>query len=87
MYMAEMISIEIPKEIVRTVRMTPQELRQELAIHLFQQGKLSFGKAREMAEMTAWAFQQLLGTRGITIHYDVQDYEQDLATLRELGRI
>lgn len=85
--MAEMISIEIPKEIVRTVRMTPQELRQELAIHLFQQGKLSFGKAREMAEMTAWAFQQLLGTRGITIHYDVQDYEQDLATLRELGRI
>ena len=67
--------------------MTPQELRQELAIHLFQQGKLSFGKAREMADMTAWAFQQLLGARGIAIHYDVQDYEQDLATLRELGRI
>ena len=85
--MTEMISIEIPKEIVHIARMTPQELRQELAIHLFQQGKLSFGKAREMAEMTAWAFQQLLGTRGIAIHYDVQDYEQDLATLRELGRI
>ena len=67
--------------------MTPQELRRELAIHLFQQGKLSFGKAREMADMTAWAFQQYLGAREIPVHYDVQDYEQDLATLKELGRL
>ncbi len=56
-------------------------------MHLFQQGKLFFGKAREMAETTAWAFQQLLGTRGIAVYYDVQDYEQDLITLRELGRL
>jgi len=54
---------------------------------LFQQGKLSFGKAREMADMTAWAFQQYLGAREIPVHYDVQDYEQDLATLKELGRL
>jgi len=68
-------------------RMTPEELRVELAVYLFQQGKLSFGKAREVAQMTAWAFQQLLGVRGIPVHYDVEDYEQDLITLRELGRI
>ena len=67
--------------------MTPQELRRELAIHLFQQGNLSFGKAREMAGMTAWAFQKCLGVREIPVHYDVQDYEQDLATLKELGRL
>jgi predicted HTH domain antitoxin len=46
------------------------------------EGKLSFGKARELAEMTVWEFQQLLGSRGISIHYDVEDYEQDLATLQ-----
>ena len=67
--------------------MTPQELKQELAVHLFQLGKLSFGKAREMAGMTAWSFQQLLGARGIPVHYDVQEYEQDLITLQELGRL
>jgi predicted HTH domain antitoxin len=67
--------------------MTPQELRRELAIYLFQQGKLSFGKAREMAEMTLWAFQQLLGSKGIPIHYDVEDYEEDLETLKELSRL
>ena len=81
------ISIEIPREIVHATRMTPEELRQELAIYLFQQQKLSFGKAREMAEMTAWAFQQLLGSREIPVHYDLNDYQEDLATLKEFGRL
>ena len=85
--MSSVISIEIPREVIHATRMTPEELRQELAIHLFQRGKLSFGKAREMAGMTVWAFQQLLGSRGILVHYDVEDYEEDLATLKELGRL
>lgn len=85
--MSSKVSIEIPREVLHATRMTPQELKRELAIHLFQQGKLSFGKAREMADMTAWAFQQLLGARGIPIHYTLEDYEEDIATLKELGRI
>lgn len=85
--MSATISIEIPREVPHAARMTPQEMKRELAIHLFQQGRLSFGKAREMADMTVWAFQQILGSREIPIHYDVADYEEDLATLRELGRL
>jgi len=85
--MAATISIEIPREIIHITRMTPQELRRELAIYLFQQDKLSFGKAKELADMTVWAFQQLLGSKGIPIHYDIDDYEEDLATLKELRRI
>ena len=85
--MCSTISIDIPREVLHASRMTPQELRRELAIYLFQQGKLSFGKAREMAEMTLWAFQQLLGSKGIPIHYDVEDYEEDLETLKELSRL
>jgi len=67
--------------------MRPEELKCELALSLFQQGKLSFGKAREMTGMTAWAFQLLLGSRGIPIHYDVSDYEDDVTTLQALGRL
>ena len=85
--MSSVISIEIPREVIHATRMTSEELRRELAIHLFQQGKLSFGKAREMAGMTVWAFQQLLGSRGIPVHYGMEDYEEDLATLKELGRL
>jgi len=82
-----MVSIEIPREILQITRLTPEELRRELAIYLFQQGKLSFGKAREMVGMTVWAFQQLLASRGIPVHYDVADYQEDVATLRKLGRL
>jgi predicted HTH domain antitoxin len=81
------ISIEVPRELIHATRMTPEELRRELAVYLFQQGKLSFGKARETSGMTIWAFQQLLGSRGIPVHYDLEQYEEDLVTLKELGRL
>jgi len=85
--MSSIISIEVPRDVIHATRMTPQELKRELAVYLFQQKRLSFGKAREMAGMTVWTFQQLLGSRGISIHYDIEDYEEDLATLKELGRL
>ncbi len=56
--------------------------KRELALYLFERDKLSFGKAREMAEMTAWEFQLLLESRGIAVHYGVREYEEDLATLK-----
>ncbi len=67
--------------------MTEDELRRELALHLFKEEKLSFGKARALAEMSVWGFQQLLGSRGIHVHYDVEAYENDRETLKRLGRI
>ncbi len=85
--MSNTVSIEIPREIIRSARMTTQELKQVLAISLFQQGKISFGKAREMASMTVWDFQQLLGSRKIPVHYDIEDYEEDLQTLKALNRV
>lgn len=82
--MDQAVSIQVPREVLHATRMTVTELRCELALHLFEQGKLSFGKAREMAEMTVWDFQQLLGSRGVVVHYDMQEYEQDLETLKEI---
>jgi len=85
--MSPTVSIQIPLDVLHATKMTPDELKRELAIHLFHEGKLSFGKAREMAGVTGWTFQQILGARGIPVHYDVADYERDLATLRDLGRL
>ena len=85
--MSSTVSFEIPREILHASRLTAEELRRELALHLFEQDKLSFGKARELAEMSVWDFQQLLESRGISVHYDVESYENDRETLSELGRI
>jgi predicted HTH domain antitoxin len=82
----EMVQIEIPQHLVRATRLTPPELRRELAIALFQQGRLSFGKARELADTDFWTFQHLLGSRGISPHYDLEEYEADLKTIEEQER-
>lgn len=85
--MTSSLSIEIPRELLHAARMTADELKCELAISLFQQGRLSFGKARELAGFGVATFQQLLGSRGICVHYDVDDYRADMATLHEQRHI
>jgi predicted HTH domain antitoxin len=54
----------------------------EMAIHLYEQRRLSIGKARELAGMALWEFRQLLASRGISPHYDVEDLDEDVSTLR-----
>lgn len=85
--MSTTVSLEIPCDILHASRMSTDELRRELALTLFEQGRISFGKAREVSGMTVATFQQLLGSRGICVHYDVDDYRDDLATLKDQGRI
>lgn len=85
--MSTTVSFEIPREVLRASRLTEDELRRELALHLFEEEKFSFGNARELAQMSVWDFQQFLGSRGIPVHYDVEAYEDDRETLRRLGRI
>jgi predicted HTH domain antitoxin len=37
--------------------------------------------------MNRLQFQHLLASRDIPVHYDVEDFKQDLETLRGLGRL
>jgi predicted HTH domain antitoxin len=66
--------------------MTTDELKVELAVTLYAQGRLGIGKARELAGMTLWEFRQLLALCKISPHYNVDDLEEDINTLKELGR-
>lgn len=83
--MADYISIQIPKEVLQAARMSPQEVKLELAILLYQKDKLSFGKARAMAGVSFRSFQQTLGSREIPVNYDEDDYQADLDTIQDLG--
>jgi predicted HTH domain antitoxin len=79
--------VEVDQDILDSARLTPSELKVEMAVHLYEQGRLSVGKARELADMTLWEFRQLLASRRIAPHYDETDLDEDVATLRELGRL
>jgi predicted HTH domain antitoxin len=79
--------MEIPQEILDSARLTLPEAKVELALALYAQGRLSVGKARELADMSLWQFRQLLASRQIPVHYDTSDLEAEVETLRELGRL
>jgi predicted HTH domain antitoxin len=79
--------VEVTQEILDSARLTPSELKLEMAVHLYTQGRLSVGKARELVGLTLWEFRQLLASRRIPPHYDKVDLEEDVATLHELGRL
>jgi len=81
------MSMIISEKILQSAQMTEDELRQEIAILLFQRGKLSLGQASKLAQMNQYQFQSLLSSRQIPIHYDVAEFEADLHTLREIGRL
>jgi len=80
------MGLTIPDEILAAARMTEAELRQEVAILLYQREKLTLAQANRLAGLNRLQFQHLLASRQIPIHYDVAEFEEDLKVLRDLGR-
>lgn len=80
------LRLEVPAEVVAAVRLPPAEveqtLLQELAVALYSRGVLSFGKARILAAMTHWQFEQLLAERRAPRHYSEEDLDTDIAYAR-----
>jgi predicted HTH domain antitoxin len=81
------MGVLIPDDVLEAARMTEAELKQEVAVMLYERGKLSLGRATRLAGMGRIEFQQLLAGRQIPMQYDVADLEADIETLRSLGRL
>jgi predicted HTH domain antitoxin len=81
------MSVVISDDTLQAAHMTASELKQEIAVLLFQQEKLTLAQASRLAETTQLRFQHLLASRGISVHYGVADFEADLETLKVLGRL
>lgn len=79
-------NVQIPQDVLDSARLTPAEVKVEIAISLYAQGRLAIGKARELAGMSLWEFRQFLGTRGVHAHFETADLEDDVAALRQLSR-
>ena len=78
--------LDIPPDVVEAARL-PQdekekEFRKELAVALYQRGVLSLGKARVLAQMRRWEFEELLGQRKIVRHYTESDLKDDIQYAR-----
>lgn len=81
------MSLAIPDELLKASGLSERELMQEIVLMLFQQKKLSIGQAGRLLKMNLIQFQHLIASRDICVHYDVDDFRADIATLKRLGRI
>lgn len=79
--------MRIPDELLHTAHMSEAEMLQEIAVLLYTKEKITLAQASRLAEMDRLQFQHLLASRGIPVTFGVSDFEQDLDTLRSLGRL
>ena len=81
-----MAEIEIADDVYDALRLPEDEregaLKATLAISLYREGVLSFGKARKLAELSKREFHRLLGEQEIIRHYTVEELDEDLAYAR-----
>ncbi|MDY7015647.1 MAG: UPF0175 family protein [Cyanobacteriota bacterium] len=81
------MSVIIPDEIFQASQMSETELIQELVLMLFQRKKISIGKASRLLGLNLIQFQHLMASRDLYVHYDVEDLNADVSTLKQLGRL
>ena len=82
------VIMEIPDNVLNMLDIPKDKLSSELkiqiALFLYEKGKLSFGKARELAGLSVWDFMEKLSENKISLKYDVENFEKDLEIIRKL---
>ena len=77
------LELRIPDSVIQSIRLPGKRMEEdllvELAVALYGQEALSFGKARELARMSKYEFARLLGKRHVPRHYGQEELEDDLA--------
>jgi predicted HTH domain antitoxin len=79
--------IEIPNQVVRALGLMDRDvvhtLKKELAVYFFQQNTLSFGQARQLADLSVWDFMELLRERKVSLHYAEAEYAEDSKVINQ----
>lgn len=77
------LTITIPDSVAGAIKMPEKHLVDnltlELALALYADGALTFGKARELAGLDKYEFGQLLAKHKQSRHYALEELKDDLA--------
>ena len=81
--------VNLPDSFLTATKVREIELdtfvRRVLAVELYREGKLSLGKAAEVAGVrNKWEMLMLLNEKGVAIDYTAKNAENDLKTLKEV---
>jgi len=82
------VFVPVPQDLTRILRVSekdlPKVVRLYLAIELYREGKISLGKAAEIAKVSKWEMMEILASKGIPLQYDEEDLKEDVETLERL---
>ena len=76
------MGLVISDDVLSASGLKAEELLLEVILLLYQQDRLSLGRAAELLDMSQIRFQRLLAKRDICIHYDVAEFREDIKQLR-----
>lgn len=77
-----MSGIDVPADVYDALAVPENDrdavIYRELAVSLYREGYLSFGKARELSGLSKQEFHRLLGQRSVERHYSDADLADDV---------
>jgi len=80
------VTLKIPEDIILSLKIPKDKIQEEflkeLSIILYERHILSLGKARDLARMSKWEFQEELGKRKIPRHYTEKELKEDMKFAR-----
>ncbi len=82
--MSDVVTLSLPKEIESLLgEPIDRKVRTMIVLQLYREGKISFGKARDLAEVDTWEMLDLFAKNDLYLDYSAVDLEQDLITLKK----
>jgi predicted HTH domain antitoxin len=81
------MTVNIPEPVTKLMAATTEkEVLEQLALWLYSRGRISMGKAAELAGVSRWDFGDLMRKYDVYHNYSVEDLNQDIATLEKLKK-
>ena len=82
------VRLRLPGDLAGLVapRRLEDEARLLIALELYREGRVSLGKAAEIARLSVREFMYELRVRRVPLNYDLEELGRDLETVEELAR-
>lgn len=79
------MTLELNDAVIEQTGLSPTEVVLELAVHLFETGKITVGQGGELTGLGHVGFQRELGKRRIPLDFDTQDWAHERQSLLHLN--
>jgi len=83
------IKMDLPKDVLLAAEISetnaPADIKKFLALLMFKERLLSFGKATELSGLDKLSFLEFAGRNRVSLNYDTDDFHNDVEMIRKLN--